>query len=277
MCGCEHDPNWIMVSLPCLWHSCLLCSALFLRLIWLVWVLRFPLLCIFPKGERMEVWLFTVFCCHRHLLRRTVHLLVQNAGLLLGSTWERPCWLCLCIFTFAGEGQLLTWSWWLCCWVRAAVGRPPFSAVLLQDSCWLAQSEWSRLPSFLKGVLEVSHPAFLMINSKKYQSISSLRTNTFSGVNFCSLFKEQKQNQRKSFLCPVLVFCFRCWGRAPPPPHPQSCCSFPPPSSSSLSPELRLPTSIFPCPPPLPSFSPPYLSLFLLPSLPISPFSQLVS
>ena len=31
LCVCEQDPNWTEVSLPCLWHSRLLCSALFFR------------------------------------------------------------------------------------------------------------------------------------------------------------------------------------------------------------------------------------------------------
>ena len=92
----------------------------------------------------------------------------------------------------------------------------PLLCSVLQDSCWLTQSEWSRLPGSLKGALEASHPTFSMIYSKKYQSILILRTGAFSYVHFCFLFKEQKQNLRKSVFMPRIGFLFQVLDRPSP-------------------------------------------------------------
>ena len=105
-------------------------------------------------------------------LRRTVHLLVRSAELLLGSAWEGPCWLRLCIFTFSGGAQLLPWSWWLCCWARAPVGRLPFSCAV---SCRTAAGSLSLnglgFPAPWKGrwrQLTLPSPWYIARNANTY-------------------------------------------------------------------------------------------------------------
>ena len=68
---------------------------------------------------------------HLHLLRWGPAAALVLMALLLG---QGPCW----------KATLLLCS-------------------LLQDSCWLTQSDWSRLPGSLKGALEATHPTFSMI------------------------------------------------------------------------------------------------------------------
>ena len=152
----------------------------------------------------MEIWLFTVFCCHRQSIEkdcasfgaicRTASRICLGKALLVVSVHLHllrggPAAAPVLMALLLGQGP---------CWKATLL-----LCSLLQDSCWLTQSEWYRLPSSLKGALEASHPTFSMIYSKKYQSILILRTSAFSYVHFCFLFKEQKQNLRKSFLCPV--------------------------------------------------------------------------
>ena len=194
MCVCAsargQDPNWPEVSLPCLWHSRLLGSALVFGFIWLVWVLLFFLLCV---SLGMREWKFG--CVQFFVVRRQS---VEKDCASFGAICRTAARICLgrALLVASVHLHLLRWGPAAALVLMALLlGQGPcwkaslLLCSLLQDSCWLTQSQWSRLPGSLKGALEATHPTFSMIYSKKCQSILILRTSAFSCVHFRFLFK----------------------------------------------------------------------------------------
>ena len=184
------DPNWPEVSLPCLWHSRLLGSALVFGFIWLVWVLLFFLLCV---SLGMREWKFG--CVQFFVVRRQS---VEKDCASFGAICRTAARICLgrALLVASVHLHLLRWGPAAALVLMALLlGQGPcwkaslLLCSLLQDSCWLTQSQWSRLPGSLKGALEATHPTFSMIYSKKCQSILILRTSAFSCVHFRFLFK----------------------------------------------------------------------------------------